>query len=293
MVPGKETLNRTAEVHIISEYLTCPALESLAYRRLECRPRDDLTLTTCPICESRRAKRSCPGLPASPWSGKGERICAQCCGTEREVRIDCPPTCSYLIAARRYEAEHPEARRYAAAGAGRKTSTELPFSDVRLEEDFLAEQQPFIGQLAVTIVRQAQQQPKLTDPEILAAVDRLAQAYHTLASGLYYEQPPEGAWARELYAALKTLIEHHQQEHSALPALSVVEGSVVEGSLTKGSGASMRPGDILKALVFLLRIGRMRANGRPLSRAFLDFLRAQLPAEAQPKPDSRIILPGA
>lgn len=242
-------------------------------------------MTTCPICESRRAKRSCPGLPASPWAGKGKSICAQCCGTEREVRIDCPPTCSYLIAARRYETEHPEARRYAAAGAGRKTSTELPFSDVLLNEDFLAEQQPFIGQLAVTIVRQAQQQPKLTDPEILAAVDRLAQAYHTLASGLYYEQPPESMWARELYAALKTLIEHHQQEHPAL--------SVVEGSLSKGNSASMRPGDILKALVFLLRIGRMRANGRPLSRAFLDFLRAQLPPEAQPKPDSRIILPGA
>ncbi|MFQ5818139.1 MAG: hypothetical protein ACE5H2_09340, partial [Terriglobia bacterium] len=66
---------------------------------------------SCPICQTRRAKRFCPGLSTSRWAGPatgeagtGESICAPCCGAEREVTIDCPSTCSYLIAARRYEA---------------------------------------------------------------------------------------------------------------------------------------------------------------------------------------------
>ena len=38
---------------------------------------------SCPICEKRPPKRFCPA--------KGEKICAVCCGREREVTIDCPP----------------------------------------------------------------------------------------------------------------------------------------------------------------------------------------------------------
>jgi len=53
---------------------------------------------SCPICEKRKSARFCPA--------KGEKICAVCCGTEREVTIDCPSDCSYLVAAHRYEDEH-------------------------------------------------------------------------------------------------------------------------------------------------------------------------------------------
>ena len=60
----------------------------------------------CPICERRRAKRFCPGLSSSRWSASGgTSICPQCCGAQREVSIDCPADCSYLIAAHRYEGE--------------------------------------------------------------------------------------------------------------------------------------------------------------------------------------------
>ena len=50
---------------------------------------------TCAICAKRRPERFCPA--------KGEKICAPCCGREREVTLDCPPDCAYLIAAHRYE----------------------------------------------------------------------------------------------------------------------------------------------------------------------------------------------
>src|ERR1700751_3186391 len=49
------------------------------------------------LCSSRSAKRYCPAI--------AEQICAVCCGTKREVEIDCPSSCAYLKASRSYESE--------------------------------------------------------------------------------------------------------------------------------------------------------------------------------------------
>ncbi len=219
--------------------------------------------SVCPICATRRAKRHCPGLSASRWAGKGtgESICPQCCGEQRENTIDCPSSCTYLIAARRYEAEH------------KKPLEELPFPDVRLEDDFLADQQGFIGTLVAAIVNFAQTQSRMSDVELLLALERLARTQQTLASGLYYEEPLDNIRAREIHTGLQAAIESYQREHQ------------------KKTGVSLRPGDILKVLVFLLRLGKVQTNGRPLARAYLDFLRAQLPAQARAAP--RLIVPGA
>jgi hypothetical protein len=43
----------------------------------------------------RKEKRFCPAVHG--------RICAQCCGEEREVTIDCPSECAYLRQAREHE----------------------------------------------------------------------------------------------------------------------------------------------------------------------------------------------
>jgi hypothetical protein len=58
----------------------------------------------------------------------------------------------------------------------------------------------------------------------------------------------------------------------------------------------LRDSDVLKALVFLLRMGLGRTSGRPKSRAFVDFLFAQFPekhsAIAGPEEaGSRIVIP--
>ena len=45
-------------------------------------------IMNCAICETRRPRRYCPGV-------RGE-ICAICCGTAREVTVDCPLDCPYL-----------------------------------------------------------------------------------------------------------------------------------------------------------------------------------------------------
>ena len=58
----------------------------------------------------------------------------------------------------------------------------------------------------------------------------------------------------------------------------------------------LRDSDVLKALVFILRMGLGRTSGRPKSRAFVDFLFVQFPeknsAIAGPgEAGSRIVIP--
>jgi hypothetical protein len=224
--------------------------------------------TTCPICEKRRAKRLCPGLPRSRWSGSAtQSICAQCCGAQREVAIDCPADCSYLIAAHRYEAERPR------EGQPRKPE-DMPFHKVVVERRFVEEQQPLLVGLSLFLVRLAREHQDVRDPEVLAALDALAQSYQTLEAGLYYEQAAATPAAQRVAAALRQWLEAFSQEQQ------------------QKLGASLRPGDALRALVFLRRLGQMESNGRPLSRRFLEFMRAQLPAGALEPEAPRLIVPG-
>jgi hypothetical protein len=60
--------------------------------------------------------------------------------------------------------------------------------------------------------------------------------------------------------------------------------------------ARLRDSEVLKALVFLLRMAHARTTGRPKSRAFLDFLFAQFPEKQSALASSdqargRIIVP--
>ena len=57
----------------------------------------------------------------------------------------------------------------------------------------------------------------------------------------------------------------------------------------------LRDSDVLRALVFLVRLGSMRTSGRPKSRAFLEFVYGQFPEQestiAAAGEVSRIIVP--
>jgi hypothetical protein len=220
--------------------------------------------TTCPICERRRGKRFCPGLSASRWAkrGKGETICAQCCGEQRENTIDCPPHCSYLQAAHRYESER------------RSPPSAFAFPKVTIEESFLEEKQSLLAGLSLTTVRAAGEHSGLRDPDVLAALDALARSYQTRDSGLYYEQKPETAAAQALAAAVEEFLQQYSKEQQ------------------QRTGMSLRPGEALQALVFLRRLGDLEGNQRPLSRRYLQFLRRTLPAAAVAPDQQRLIIPG-
>jgi len=210
----------------------------------------------CPICSKRKPERFCPA--------KGEKICAVCCGTEREVRIDCPAHCTYLVAAHRYEDEH---RKPVAAG-------ELPFPDVEFSPDLIHEQRPVVSGLGYTILKFAANQPSLVDADAIAALSALAETYRTLGSGLYYERPPEAALPRALYSELMKFIQEFKQQDAERAGFS-----------------SLKDTQVFYLLVFLLRVARNRTNGRPLSLRFLGFLRAQFPQGVTDREAPRIIVP--
>ena len=79
----------------------------------------------CQICEVRKPRRHCPGVHGD--------ICAQCCGAEREVTVDCPLDCEYLLEGRLHERSPEE-------GA----NTPFPNRDVNVTEQFLRDHEPLV-----------------------------------------------------------------------------------------------------------------------------------------------------
>ena len=212
---------------------------------------------SCTICQKRPPKRFCPA--------KGEKICSVCCGREREVSIDCPPDCPHLVAAHRYESEH------------RKPipSEEFPYRDVEVKVEFVYERWSVITALSATILAFQIEYRDLNDSAAIAAIEALAETYRTLGTGILYERPPDLPLPHALYGQLSQFLQEFRKieaERSGLPAL--------------------KDSEIFHLLVFLLRVARQETNGRPRSRAFLDFLRQRFPVPAQAtKETSRIIAP--
>jgi hypothetical protein len=212
----------------------------------------------CPICNKRKAERFCPA--------KGEKICAVCCGREREVIIDCPVDCGYLIAAHRYELKQNKPL----------PVSEVPFPDVDVPRDLIHLNRSLISGLAFAILKCSSETPSVNDTDVLTALHALAEKFRTLGSGIYYEKPPAGGPPQAIYAALDKFIEDFKQQLAK-----------------QGGPARLKDTDSFLFLVFLQRVGRQHTSGRPKSRAYLEFLRGQFPkAVAAPEPDApRIIIP--
>jgi len=198
------------------------------------------------------------------------RICAQCCGEQREVTLDCPTDCSYLQQAR----EHEKAR----------DVTDLDraalFPEVEISEQFLYEREHLLLGLSFALAKTARANRALTDRDLVAALTSLAKSYETLVnSSLIYEQRTANLEHQAITAEIEQMVKEFreaEQKHMGLTRL--------------------RDSEVLKALVFLLRLALSRTSGRPKSRAFVDFLWTQFPekqsAIAAPEDEgSRIIVP--
>jgi hypothetical protein len=211
----------------------------------------------CPICEKRRAERFCPA--------KGEKICAIDCGTGREVTIDCPSDCMYLLAAHRWERDHPKTL----------PENENPFPDVSVPAGLIHTRQAALSGLGYAVVIYGNQQPSLSDADVLTAAQAMAETYRTLISGIYYEKPPGNPIAGGLYAALAKFFDDEKKRAAEHPEIPPIKDS-----------------EIFHLLVLFSRFGRLRSNGRPRTRAFIEFLRTQFPRETGlTKEEPRIIIP--
>jgi hypothetical protein len=208
----------------------------------------------CPICQKRKAQRYCPA--------KGENICSVCCGTEREVTIECPSDCAYLIASRTY-------------GLERKKFdwSKLPFADIKIPPSFAQDHVPLLNALTYNICAFARDNALTVDADVMASLQALAESFRTLSSGLYYEKPPDHRLQRALYDLLKAGIEEYKKAEAQNTSATVV-----------------RESDIRDALIFFTQLGATYVNGRPKGRAYLDMLRSQIKSEEFSKPASNIVL---
>jgi hypothetical protein len=211
---------------------------------------------SCPTCEKRKAQRFCVA--------KGEKICAVCCGQGREVTIDCPVDCTYLIAAHRYEDEHPRA-----------LPADTPLLDVEIRRDTVHIHQQVMAAFAFTIAKFCVAHHDATDTDVLATLEAFAETYRILMTGIYYEKLPDGILRRELYGALTAFV-----------------AEVKQAQVQHGTTGSLKDADIFDLLIFLYRMGLLRSNGRLRSRRYIEFLRGQFPDTQELKREEpRIIIP--
>ena len=217
---------------------------------------------SCAICEIRKEKRFCPAVHG--------RICPQCCGEQREVTLDCPSDCPYLQQAR----EHEKPRSTTGLDPG-----DL-FLQVELGDQFLYEHEHLIMGLTYALAKSAHKDRALHDRDLIAALSALALGYERLVnSGLHYDDPAQNLAQQGVVFELRSMVKEYREAEQ------------------KHTGYSrLRDSEVLKALVFLVRMAYGRTSGRPKSRAFIDFLFAQFPGKdsnlaAPGGPASRIITP--
>jgi hypothetical protein len=217
---------------------------------------------SCAICEIRKEKRFCLAVHG--------RICPQCCGEQREVTLDCPSECVYLQQAR----EHEKPR-----SADDLKDAEL-FLKVEVGDQFIYEREHLLLGLTFALAKAARTNRTLNDRDTITALTSITRSYETLVnSGLHYESPSPSLAQQAVANEVQTMIKEYreaEQKHMGY--------------------ARLRDSEVLKALVFLLRMGHGRTSGRPKSRAFIDFLLGQFPENkpgvATPQEaGSRIIAP--
>ena len=209
---------------------------------------------SCTLCETRKEKRFCPALHA--------RICAACCGTHRELILDCPSDCSYLKQARGYDRFRPEL-----------VEDERWFAHVPVEEDLLDAHPVLLQDLAESIAQSALGNSSLRDRDVIDALTALVRSFETRAhSGLHYEPTRPSLAQQALIVELREVIADYDEEGRDM------------------GDPHLHDSDALKALVFVLRLALDRSSDRPLSRGFLDFLRTEFKKDGS-NTQTRLVLP--
>jgi len=217
---------------------------------------------SCVICEIRKEKRFCPAVHG--------RICPQCCGEQREVTLDCPSDCQYLQQAR----EHEKAR------AAEQIDPAGLFLQIEVSDQFMYEKEHLLMGLTYALAKSAREDGNLHDQDLIASLSMLAKSYERrVNSGLHYEQPLTSDSQRRAVLEVENMVKEYREAEQKHMGYS-----------------SLRDSEILKALVFLIRLAHGRTSGRPKSRAFLEFLFAQFPEKESAvvtpqEAGSRIILP--
>ena len=165
---------------------------------------------SCAICEERKEKRFCPAVHG--------KICPQCCGEQREVTLDCPSDCPYLLQAREHAATHRANRQNERTGGQDSEAlfAEAEIPDVPITQQFLYEREELILGLSFALAKCARADRSLMDRDLIAAVSALAKSYQTLVnSSLIYEPPTANlahqTIAREIAREVETMVREFRE----------------------------------------------------------------------------------
>jgi hypothetical protein len=194
----------------------------------------------CKLCGRRRAKRSCPAVPAD--------ICAICCGEQREVTLLCPLECVFLREAHKHE-----------------KTVEVPAEaisnpQVEITEEFIRTREELLLFCIYSLVQAAMRTPQSVDTDVLKAIEALIQTRRTAESGLIYETRADNVVAASIQQKFAESLKSYETERRERESTSAHAGA-----------------DVFKVMVFLHRIGQQNSNGRPKGRMFLDMLRGMTP----------------
>lgn len=217
---------------------------------------------SCAICEIRKEKRFCPAIHG--------RICPQCCGEQREVTLDCPSDCPYLQQAREHEKPRP----------AEDFDAVTLFLQVEISEQFTYEREHLLMGLSYALFKAVQQDRTLNDRDLISALTAVCTSYERLVnSGLHYEQPLTTGAQHAIAAEIQEMLKQYREAEQKQLGYSTLKDS-----------------DVLKALVFVLRMSQGRTSGRPKSQALIDFLKEQFPEQksgivSPQEAGSRIIVP--
>src|SRR2546425_754335 len=210
-------------------------------------------MATCPLCSSRSGKRYCPAI--------AEQICAVCCGTKREIEIDCPSSCPYLKASRSYESEKP------------MPDPEIASKVHHYDETFVERYHQVLDVLSCSVVEEHMNSKWLVDSDVLEVYKRLNTTMKTLSSGIYYESLPDSPVRLSLYRRLKALLDE------------------VMESDPSGVRATLKVSEAINVLEFLTLVAQANSSVRPKSRRYLDWLAERFSGLSQTPQSSGIILP--
>src|SRR6266404_2688408 len=110
------------------------------------------TDVSCAICEERKEKRFCPEVHG--------KICPQCCGEQREVTLDCPSDCPYLLQAREHATAHHANPQNEWPGERDREALfrEVEIPDVEITEQFLYEREELILGLSFALAKCAREE---------------------------------------------------------------------------------------------------------------------------------------
>ncbi len=208
-------------------------------------------MAKCPLCSQRVAKRQCPA--------KEGKICSICCGTKREVEIDCPGDCVYLQTGRAFE-------------SARQHRHDASQPTPQFNQQSLYRNTPVINAVVQTILEERLRDSSIVDQDVRTALIALKATMKTLSSGIHYETLPEGNVAAVgLYRQLKSVLEQLMQPQGP-------------------KRDALRVSEIPELLDFLLVTAESRSSGRPRSRQYLEWL-SSVAAESPPEEAGRIIVP--